>query len=522
MMTRTSSLDKLEQMRCVIEEVRQFVVESAEAGRPIHDVERGVFDRLLRVGRQALQAFVAWQGVGDLGPTISGPDGENWRRLESTRTRTYRSIFGDLPIARKAYGTRDGQKIEFVPLDQRLSLPESDYSYLLQDWAQSLGVEESFGKVRQFLGRILHLDVPVDSLERMNRHVARHVEAFRASRPAPPADEEGPILVATADNKGVPMRRPADQAPVGARRRKGQKANKKQMATVGCVYTVDPKPRTPEQVVAALFRDPPPQAPDAHRQAAGELAPAEQRPEPKARHKRISSSLSLNGVRGQDEVFAWMAGEMRGRLAGVRETVCLMDGQASLWSDRERYLGPIAAKASQAGAEGMVDVLDLLHATSRVWDAAHLFHPEGSVEASDFARDRILRILRGEVGYVIGGLRQMATKRRLRGRRLERLKTLCGYFEKNRDRMRYDEYLAKGYPIASGVIEGACRYVVKDRMERAGMRWTPEGARAMLDLRTTYVNDQWEDYQAWRIDQEARRLYPYADLTRPASWPLAA
>ena len=94
--------------------------------------------------------------------------------------------------------------------------------------------------------------------------------------------------------------------------------------------------------------------------------------------------------------------------------------------------------------------------------------------------------------------------------------------QNNRQRMRYDDYLVKGYPLASGVIEGACRYVVKDRMERAGMRWTAQGAQAMLDLRTTYVNGQWDDYQAWRIDQETRRLYPHQNLLETIPWSLVA
>ena len=88
--------------------------------------------------------------------------------------------------------------------------------------------------------------------------------------------------------------------------------------------------------------------------------------------------------------------------------------------------------------------------------------------------------------------------------------------------MRYDEYLAAGYPIASGVIEGACRYVVKDRMERAGMRWTVEGAQAMLALRTTHINGQWKDFQKYRIKQERQRLYPQHKWLKQVTWPLAA
>ena len=68
-------------------------------------------------------------------------------------------------------------------------------------------------------------------------------------------------------------------------------------------------------------------------------------------------------------------------------------------------------------------------------------------------------------------------------------------------------YLAAGYPIGSGVAEGACRHLVKDRLEQTGMRWTVTGAQAMLHVRALYLNDQWEEYLEFRVEQEQARLY---------------
>ena len=102
-----------------------------------------------------------------------------------------------------------------------------------------------------------------------------------------------------------------------------------------------------------------------------------------------------------------------------------------------------------------------------------------------------------------------------------KLTRICNYLHHNRHRMRYDEYLAAGYPIASGVIEGACRHVVKDRMERSGMRWTIDGAQAMLDLRSTHINDQWSAFQAHRIHAETQRLYPQSQLLQQLTFELA-
>ena len=137
-------------------------------------------------------------------------------------------------------------------------------------------------------------------------------------------------------------------------------------------------------------------------------------------------------------------------------------------------------------------------------------------------RERVERILNGKVGSVIRGLRQMATRSGLTGRKREQLERICQYFESHRSRMRYDEYLAGGYPIATGVIEGACRHVVKDRMERTGMQWVLEGAQAMLDLRTVHLGGHWDDFCAYRTKKESERLYPHREVTETVEWPLAA
>ena len=171
--------------------------------------------------------------------------------------------------------------------------------------------------------------------------------------------------------------------------------------------------------------------------------------------------------------------------------------------------------------DDVVEVLELLHVTSRLWEAAYLFYTEGSDEAAGFVRNRLLGSLRGQAGYVIGGLRQIGTKHGLRGSKRTKLTTICNYLKRNQYRMRYDEYLRNGYPIASGVIEGACRHVIKDRMERAGMRWTIDGAQAMLDLRSTYINGQWSDVQAYRIRSERQTHYPQRRVLKDITWSLA-
>jgi len=469
---------------------RDFVQAAARAGTPAHEVERELWQRVLRLGRQLLGEFFAALGTGDQGEVVTLPDGQVCQRLAELHRRRYVSIFGAFALQRTAYGSREKQEIAFVPLDNRLQLPASPFSYVLQDWDQALCVEQAFGQVETTVSRMLGLKQSVDSLEQMNRAMAQDATPYRLNRPLPPPEEEGEIFVAGADGKGVVMRRDADAPPPPAYRSKGEKASQKRMATVGAIYSVDRYVRTAEEVVAALFRDP------------GEKPP----PRPVPCHKQVWASLPAEDpepVSGMEAAYVWLLWELARRNPGqAKETVYLHDGQESLWAARQQYLP----------GKNAVEVLELLHVTPRLWQAAHVFHPEGSAEAEGFVRERLLRVLQGKGAGVIRGLREMASKRGLRGSKRQALARVCAFLEKNLSRMRYDEYLAAGYPIASGVIEGACRHVVKDRLERAGMHWTRAGAEAMLEVRSIYASGHWEEYQEYRIECETQRLYPHRDV----------
>jgi hypothetical protein len=286
------------------------------------------------------------------------------------------------------------------------------------------------------------------------------------------------------------MRGRGTRTVCGGERPGGQRANQKRMATVGAVYTVDPYRRTAADVVAALFHDP-------------DYEPG---PRPEPCHKRVWASLSQEGAEPRssiDVVADWLWWEFAQRNPGLRRpTVCLCDGQEALW----------VACAAAAPDPNRVDILDLLHATPRLWQAAKLLYGEKGKEVVPFVRQRLMQVLEGKVDTVVRGLRRLAAARGLGGAKKRALGRICSYFSKNRQRMRYDVYLREGYPIASGVIEGACRHLIKDRMERAGMHWTEVGAQAMLDLRSVWISGQWAAFQTERIEQETERLYPHREL----------
>lgn len=485
-MTHEHDVIKSELLEQQFQEMQEFVRRGAQQGQALHEIERGLWKRVRQLGHELLGQYLQLQGDGDLGETVTLPGGEEVHRLAGLRERRYVSIFGVFRLHRVVYGSRDKQKLDFVPLDNRLQLPASVFSYVLQDWDQSLCVEEAFGQSSVVMKRILELTQAVDSLEHMNQEMANGVTTFMLNRPPP--EQEGAVVVASADQKGIVMRRQADDPAPKAHRTKGEKASQKRMATVATVYTVARYQRTAEEVVAALFRDAP--------------EPTKTRPHPQ--HKEVWATLPPDEEPGSgiDTAFAWLTGELylRGR-AQDKPLVFLADGQEALWKARRDWLPPRA-----------VDILDLLHVTPRLWQAAHVFHPEGSPEAETFVRARVLRVLQGQAAGVIRGLREMATKRELYGNRKKTLGGVCAYLKANLERMRYDEYLQAGYPIASGAVEGACRHLVKDRMERAGMHWTLPGAQAMLDVRSIHVSGLWDEYQAERIQRETERLYPHRQL----------
>jgi hypothetical protein len=478
----------------------QSLRQAALDGTAAHEVERSLFQQLLHLGHLLFGSFLALVGPGDIGPTAILDDGREVRRLDGPHSRRLLTVFGVFSLSRCVYAERQGQKIELAPTDGRLQLPESELSYLLQEWDQMLGVEHAFGKVGETLLSILRLKQSVDTLERNNQHMAQTAPAFRDAQPPVDAALEGELLVVSEDNKGIPMVRPVEEKPVGAHRKKGEKANKKQMACIGCVYSVDRHVRTPEDLAATLFRDPD--------------RPKQQPPEAKQKRYWAELTREIEGevLRGQDLVFLRLGEEIERRRRPDQPLIHLSDGQESLQTDRQVYLPEDAHT---------VDILDLMHVLPRLWESAHLFHEEGSAAASDFVRARLLRVLRGEVKGVVRGLRQMGSVLGLKGTNKQRLSQLCGYLEKNQTRMQYHEYLKEGYPIATGVIEGACRHLIKDRMERAGMRWKVPGAQAMLELRTIYTNGDWEEFQQFRVGEETIRLYPHKQALEEVPWPFA-
>src|ERR1700722_9110272 len=245
-MTQEEAFLKAQQQ---LHDLISFAQQASQDRLRIDLVERGLFSRLLQLGHSLLTAFVAQAGNGDVGQSTTDTHNQPCKRLPESHARPYRSIFGLLEISRFVYGTREGQKIQAAPLDAVLGLPEGEFSYVLEEWSQRLCVQESFGEALRSLDDLLGLRPSVRSLEHMNQTLADEAGTFAINRPAPPPDEEGELLVLTADHKGVILRQLATDEPRQAPKQadQEQKRGKKKMACVGAVYTIACYVRTVQQ-----------------------------------------------------------------------------------------------------------------------------------------------------------------------------------------------------------------------------------------------------------------------------------
>src|SRR5450755_3386589 len=458
--------------------LQSWLASSSALQLPLHQIESLQQAKGREVQRLLLQAHLQHRGNGDVGLALclQQQDGAVLYSHRRLGTRSLTTVFGTVELVRMGYSLPGAPSI--FPLDRALALPARSFSYELQRRLVKAAVQNPFLESVQTIADLTGVAVSKRSLEEILPDAAQDFDAFYRQRSVTPAT--GSILVAAVDCKGIPMVKPGGAQPTH-RLTKGQKANKKRMATVATVFTRAPWVRTPQQVIESLF----PTSRPSSREAT---------PPPRPENKRVWASL----LKGKTAVIEEVAEEMDRRDPSRSTTrLALTDGERALQIRVDQKLT-------------VTLILDLMHVLEKLWKAAYVFHAEGSLEADLWVIDRTLRILFGEVGQVVKGVRQSITKRGLSGPKCKTLNAVANYLYRNRSRMHYNEYLANGWPIASGPVEGACKNLIKDRMERSGMRWTEEMAEAIVQLRAIYLSGDFDAYWQFHIEQDQRRLYPVA------------
>jgi hypothetical protein len=446
----------------------------------LHAVERGIFVQLLSLGLILLRMFLAEKGTGKLstGKVMTREGTE--LRYHSTKRATYFSIFGTVVMERAYYWDLGEEGV--CPLDAVLNVPERRYSRLLQEWGALIGVGRAFEQVTKQIETWLRVKLWNQAVQLTMRDAAESVDEFYEERPAPAPKTEAEFLVAEVDGKGVPIRREAQAKKL--RLAKGEKPNKKKEAVAYSVFTIDRFERTADDIVREVRDD-------------ATIVEPEERPErPKPVNKHTRATL-----RGREVAFQEVKRLLDERdPSRKKQRLLLMDGSEDLQKWARRYL------------PGCLLILDVWHVLVYLWAASLAFHTEGSAESARWVMRKLKLILEGKVGYVIGDLRRKLAEGKFSNWQRLGLANAIRYMTKNRQFMRYDEYIARGYPIGSGVIEGACRHLVKDRMECTGMRWSIDGAQAVLDLRAVEINGDWASFWDYRAKRESDALYAHLDI----------
>lgn len=455
-------------------------------------------DLIERDGREVLRSLLQdhltlranQERQNGLDRSVIGTDGKS-RPYARPSERGLMSIFGSVRVERDAYGNHDATNLH--PVDAGLNLPREVQSHGVQ---RRLAVEvsktsfdETVNAIRSNTGAV----VGKRQIEQLAARAAEDFDLFYQGREIANGRvvaQSGSILVITVDAKGVVMHkedlREATRKAAEKRRHKldkrvspGEKPDRKRMATVAAVYTVKPFPRTVEDIIGEL-------------RGVEEATRKAERPRPES--KRVWASL----VKEPEEVIEEAFEEaLRRDPDRTKRWVAVVDGQKSQIK--------ILRRCAKKHGVSLTIVLDVIHVLEYLWKAAWVFCAKGSSQAQAWVTERFAEVLRGKASYVAAGVRRSATLRRIPKHKRKAADTCAKYLLGYRKLVRYDQYLSDGLPIASGVIEGACRHLIKDRMDLTGARWRLKSAEAVLRLRSIRSSGDFDDYWRFHLDQERER-----------------
>jgi hypothetical protein len=502
--TKAEERDRFEDAHEQAEAVERHL-RSAAAMQATHTVLEAYIQREGREWmRRMMQAHLDLRAGLERRVEVVGAEGLKRTQLRVDSHRPLRVLFGDVEALRLAYQAPGVEGLH--PLDASLQLPEELYSYGVRRLVAEHVAHSSYEHVVEVLARDAGLAIGKHQVEQLAIRAAQDFEAFYATRTVI-AERTSALLALTFDGAGIIMRqedlRPATQKAaakatrkLGTRLTRGEKRNRKRMAEVSAIYTVEPFPRTVSDVVHGLR----PLHDVAHK-----------RPQPI--NKKVAASVVLNAEQVIRKTFEEA---LRRDPERRRRWVALVDGNKDQIA--------IIRKVAKEFAVAITLVIDLMHVLEYLWKASYSFHAEGSTEAEEWVTQRLIGLLQGQSGgYIARGIRRNADAVNLGADKRKAVNACARYLVNNTRLMHYDRALEDGLPISTGVIEGACRYIVRDRMDRTGARWSLTGAEAVLRLRALVTNEDFEDYWAFHLAREYERIHVarYADGSVPCPLPPA-
>jgi hypothetical protein len=420
-------------------------------------------------------------------PGITGSDQIRRTRVERGHTRALTTVFGQVTVPRLAYRALGAPNLH--PSDAQLNLPVTKHSHGLRRLAAFEAARGSFDDAVTAIGQATGVRLGKRQVEQMSTAAAVDITTFYTQRRRPDSEHEN-VLVLSYDGKGVVMRPDALRLAtahkaqtannkLATRLSPGEKRNRKRMAEVGAVYDAVPAPRAPADILPIG---------------------AQQRAATRSGPRAIGTWLTASLAQDTAHVVATVFDEAHRRDPDHhRRWVVLVDGNT-------HQIDRTHTEATTRGVEVAI-VIDIIHVLEYLWAAAWCFFTAGDPSAEDWVRHHALRVLRGEAVTVAGLIRRTAGIARLDTAQRRGVDLCAGYLVSKAPYLDYPTALAAGWPIATGVIEGACRSLVKDRMDITGARWGLAGAEAVLTLRTVRANGDFDEYWAYHLAQEHRRVH---------------
>ena len=467
----------------------------AAAGLTACELEKLLHDRGREVLRQLLQdhldlrALQEEQQARACRAPAASTDGIARTRLETGHGRLLATLFGTVRVTRCAW--RKPGAGNYCPADAALSLPAGRHSHSLAELAAIEAARGSFDAAHDAVARRCGPVIGKRQLEQAVTAAAVDIPAFYAARIPQPCTSRT-LVVLSADSKGIVMRPGALRAATAkaaarlgkmrTRLTAGEKPNRKRMATLVTVYDAEPARRRPHDVIA----------PPGGRRGTRRL-----RPGPKALAKWLAGSVRHDPA----EVIAAAFDEAGARdPAHLRTWVVLVDGA-------EHQLDLIRAEAARRAVTIHV-VIDIIHVLEYIWKAAWSLHDAGDPAAEDWVAVKALAVLAGDSARASEKITAEASAASLPASRRTGADSCVRYLNARHEYLRYDKALAEGWPIATGVIEGACRHLIADRLDIGGARWGLDGAEAVLTLRAVISNGDFDEYWSYHLAREHQRLYP--------------
>ena len=441
-------------------------------------------------------------------PQVTGRDGVRRARAERGHARTVVTRLGAVVVRRIGYRSGIKGVPSLFPRDAVLNLPPCGYSWDLQQLAEMFCRSGSYEQGHEFVLAATGVGIGKRQLEQIIIAASADAERFyqdqdqdqgqdqdeeqdrgRAAVPGAGEQEPGlelPPLGISGDGKGVAMlpgaRRGRAKAPeqrvrtFDKRAGTGEKKGHKRMAETGAVFDVLPEPRTPEQVM----RPGPP----------GSKTPR------RAQNRWYTCDITA----GRDVTIGKVFAEADRRDPGhARTWIALVDGD-------NYQLGLFQAQAAARGIT-LAILVDFVHVLEYLWKAAWCFHAPRDPAMEDWVIAQGTGILHGRVTEVIARIAGLAGQHppKAGSEHAKNIRKTLSYLQNKQAFMDYPRALAAGWPIATGVIEGACRHLVQDRMGITGARWGLDGAQAMLWLRAINASGDTSAYWHWHITQEHQR-----------------